>query len=152
MDSQKIAFQGELMLLGWAESSTRGRTVTFLLDEETEAHPFKDFTIRAGKRAGQRFMAVLVQVDEGERPVEQRRTLSQQAAAYCKNPDFWGWATARSFERPVTDEASARAFILELLNIDSRSVIDKDETVALKFREWVVVPFEAHIKFFTPSI
>lgn len=152
MDSQKIAFQGELMLLGWAESSTRGRTVTFLLDEEGEAHPFKDFTIRSGKRAGQRFMAVLVQVDEGEQPVEQRRALSQQAAAYCKNPEFWSWATARRLESPVTDEDSARTFLLELLNIDSRSKLDKDETAALRFREWVVVPFEAHLKFFTPRL
>ena len=59
-----IAFEGEIMLLQWAESSTRGRTATFLLDNEGESHPFRDFTIKSGKRAGQRFMCVLVQIGD----------------------------------------------------------------------------------------
>lgn len=151
MDEQRIAFQGELMLLNWAESSTRGRTVTFLLDEDTDAHPFKDFTIRQGKRAGQRFMAVLVQIDESEQPVQQRRTSAQKAAAICKDNDFWSWATARQFE-PVNSEESARQFMLSHLGIQSRSEIDRDPEVAERFERLIVTPFNAHKKFFTPTL
>lgn len=151
MDAEKIAFQGELMLLNWAESSTRGRTVTFLLDDDGESHPFRDFTIRQGKRAGQRFMAVLVQIDENEQPVQQRRTGAQRAAVLCKDPEFWAWATARQFE-PVNGEDSARQFLLQHLGIESRSEIDKSADVAEKFERNIVIPYEAHRKFFMPSL
>jgi hypothetical protein len=151
VDEQKIAFQGELMLLNWAESSTRGRTVTFLLGEDTETHPFKDFTIRQGKRAGQRFMCVMVQVDDNEQPVEQRHTGAQRAAVLCKDPEFWNWATARQFE-PVNDEGSARQFLLSHLDIKSRSEIDSNPDVAERFERIIVIPFNAHKQFFTPAL
>lgn len=151
MNSENIAFQGELMLLNWAESSTRGRTVTFQLSEDGDSHPFKDFTIRQGKRAGQRFMAVLVQIDDNEQPVEQRRTGAQRAAVLCKDPEFWNWATARQFE-PVNDEQSARQFLLSHLDIQSRSEIDSNPSVSERFERVIVIPFQAHQKFFTPSL
>ena len=151
MDAERIAFQGEVMLLNWAESSTRGRTVTLLLDEEGEAHPFRDFTIRQAKRAGQRFMAVLVQIDEHEQPVVQKRTASQRAAAMCKDEQFWVWATARQFE-PVNSEETARQFMLQQLRISSRSEIDKSADVEERFEREIVVPFEAHKKFFSVNI
>jgi len=151
VDQQKIAFQGELMLLNWAESSTRGRTVTFLLGEDTETHPFKDFTIRQGKRAGQRFMCVMVQIDENEQPVEQRRTGAQRAAMLCKDPEFWNWASSRTFD-PVNSKESARQFLLDQLEIDSRGEIDRDANVAERFERIIEIPFKAHQKFFTPAL
>lgn len=72
MTDEIIAYQGELMLLGWKESHNGGRTVTFLLPEDDVEHPFKPFTVKSGKVAGQRFMAVLVQIDDAEQPVQQR--------------------------------------------------------------------------------
>lgn len=148
----KIAFRDELMLLNWAESSARGRTVTFQLNEEGEAHPFKDFTIRQGKRAGQRFMAVLVQIDDDEQPVEQRVTSSQQAAILCKSPDFWTWASARHVGGWIDSEASAREFMLSTLGISSRSEIDRNPEVADKFRRYIVVPFEAYRETLEPKL
>lgn len=71
MTDEIIAYQGELMLLGWKESHNGGRTVTFLLPEDEVEHPFKPFTVKSGKVGGQRFMAALVQVNEQEQPIKQ---------------------------------------------------------------------------------
>jgi hypothetical protein len=140
VDEQEIAFQGEMMLLQWNESSTRGRTVTFLVDGETDSHPFRDFTIKSGKRAGQRFMAVLVQIDDDEQPVKQQPKRSQRAAVLCKDPDFWHWASERSFAR-VNNEDTARRWILDLMSLTSRSQIDQDEMTQSKFDLMIDKPF-----------
>ena len=151
MDAERIAFQGEVMLLGWAESSTRGRTATFLLDEEGEAHPFKDFTIKSGKRSGQRFMVVMVQVDENEQPVKQQHTGAQRAALLCKNPEFWNWASQRTFDQ-VNSEESARQFLLDHLSIKSRGEIDSDQNVYEKFERVIEIPFQSYKQFFTVEL
>lgn len=152
MSQTNIAFQGEIMLLNWAESSTRGRTATFLLSEDGESHPFKDFTIRQGKRAGQRFMAVLVQIDDNEQPVQQpQQRLSQTAAVMCKDPEFWTWSSSRTFD-PVNSEETARRFMLDLVGIQSRGDLDRDASSADRFNRLVLVPFNAHRQFFTPTL
>ena len=151
MDENKIAFNGEVMLLQWAESSTRGRTVTFLLGDDGESHPFRDFTIRQGKRAGQRFMAVLVQIGDDEQVVEQRKTLSQQAFILCRDPEFWNWAQQRSFDT-INSEESARAYICTALGINSRSEIDKKPDAADGFQRMIVTPFNAHRAYMTPHV
>lgn len=142
---KSIAFQGELMLLQWAESSTRGRTVTFLVTEEQEQHPFRAFTIKSGKRAGQRFMAVLVELDENDQPLQQTGdakplTLSQRAFIMCRDPAFQEWANERGFET-VNSEATARNWMLNLLEIDSRSEIDMNQTARACFQEIILDPF-----------
>lgn len=145
MDIDKIAFQGELMLLQWSESSTRGRTATFLMNEEGESHPFRDFTIKSGKRSGQRFMVVMVQVDDDEQLVTQEKTLSQHAFLLCRDPEFWNWAGARSFDR-IVDEASARAYICTSIGIKSRSEIDRDPAAGVAFQKHIQAPYEEHRK------
>lgn len=149
MDQNKIAFNGEMMLLQWAESSTRGRTVTFLLGDDGESHPFRDFTIRQGKRAGQRFMAVLVQIGDDEQPVEQRRTLSQQAFILCRDSDFWTWAQSRSFDN-IDNEAAARNYICSTLGIQSRSEIDSNQDAADGFQRLILAPFNSHRAYMNP--
>jgi hypothetical protein len=57
----------ELWLLGWSESHSGGCKVTFQVSEEDLAY-FKNATIRKGKTAGQRYAAVLVQLNDDETP------------------------------------------------------------------------------------
>lgn len=59
-------FQGEAMLLGWAENNRDGMTVRLALDASDEnGHPFKG--LGTGKH-GQRFMVVCVPVDDENSP------------------------------------------------------------------------------------
>lgn len=66
-----IAFQGELMLHRWSESSGTPRTVTFRLSDDEPEHPFRQMRSTMGKISGQRFMAVLVMLDDDEKPVKE---------------------------------------------------------------------------------
>jgi hypothetical protein len=81
-DDQIIAYSGEMMLAGWTESHNGGRKVTFWLSDDSAEHPFKRFTSRAGKVAGQRFMVAFVQLDDNEQPVDQEA--AQKAAGAAK--------------------------------------------------------------------
>jgi hypothetical protein len=141
--SDIAAFKGELMLLGWAESSNRGRTVTFLLDETEDEHPFKHFTIKSGKRSGQRFMAVLVQIDESEQPVHQEQKPSQIAAIICKDPQFWQWATERSFDK-IGSEDSAVDWVKKEVGIDSRKELDTSILSLTRFNANILHPFNEY--------
>lgn len=143
MDLKEIAFEGEVMLLQWAESSTRGRTVTFLLNEDDESHPFREFSIKSGKRAGQRFMAVLVEIDDQEQPVRQEQRPSQLAYLLCNDPQFWYWANERSFDK-IDSEPAAKNWMLELLGISSRSEIDSSPVARDRFQQLVVQPFNSY--------
>jgi hypothetical protein len=117
-----VAYKNEVMLLNWAESNTRGRTVTFLLPDEGDAHPFREFTVKTGKKAGQRFACVLVEIGDDELPVE--KTPSQIAYLWCKDPAFWHWINETSF-LTVEDEEGARAFVCETCRVKSRGDIDR---------------------------
>jgi hypothetical protein len=116
-----VCFNDEAMLLAWGDSSTRGRTVTFLLSDDGDEHPFRHFTIKSGKRAGQRFRMVLVQVDDDERPVEKKP--SQIAFLLCQDQQFWHFLNERSFT-VIDSEAQAREYVLEGCGITSRSQLD----------------------------
>ena len=137
----KIYWQGEVMLLNWSETSTRGRTVTFLLPEDDEHHPFRAATVKDGKRAGQRFAIVLVQVGDDEREVGP--SPSQTAAILCKDPQFWRWADERSF-MDVKSEAQARQFILDQIGIKSRSELDSSPPMHAKFLDQILNPFNEY--------
>lgn len=131
------------MLLQWAESSTRGRTVTFLVNEDSDTHPFRDFTIKSGKRAGQRFVAVLVELDDQDQPVKQEPKPSQLAYLLCKDEQFWHWCNERSFDK-IDGESGARSWMLELLGINSRSEIDRSPSVHSRFEKLIVQPFNSY--------
>jgi hypothetical protein len=126
-----ISWQGETMLLQWAESSTRGRTITLLLPEDEDTHPFRDFTIKSGKRAGQRFMCVFVQIGDDEAPVAQ--PVSTESVLLCRRKDFWDWASAQQWEAVISEE-SARDWLCKKLGIESRSELNSNEHAATRFR------------------
>lgn len=83
---QVIAYQGEMMLAGWTESHNGGRKVTFWLPDDTPEHPFKAFTAKAGKVAGQRFAVVFVQIDDNEQPVIQQHAPAEAQPAPATKP------------------------------------------------------------------
>jgi hypothetical protein len=118
-----IAFQGEVQLLGWGETNTRGRTITLQLDNSSEGHPFSTAVTKSGKKSGTRYQIVMVEIGDDERPVE--KTPAQMAFLLCQDPAFQFFLNERSFAT-IDDEDSARACILEGCQVKSRSELDKD--------------------------
>jgi len=134
-----VCYSGEVMLLAWAESNTRGRTVTFQMNEDGEAHPFKDMTVRKGGRAGQRFMMVLVELGDDEKPVE--KTPSQLCFLLCQDQQFQYFLNERALFGDIDCEEKARAFILEACKIDSRSKLDSNMTARATWEATIYQPW-----------
>lgn len=138
-------YSGEAQLLGWSETSTRGRTITLQLPEDTDTHPFRDFSIRSGKRAGQRFAVVFVQIGDDEQPVSQEIRLSQRAAILCKDQLFWSWAAERSI-CTIESEDDARSWLLNGAGIKSRKEFDTSRAAADWLIHMVINPFGEYMK------
>jgi hypothetical protein len=141
-----IFFQGEVQLLSWGDTSTRGRTITLQLPEEGEEHPFKHSQIKQGKTAGKRYVAVFVEIDESEQPVE--KTPSQMAFLYCNDELFWEWCNERSLDH-IGSAEEARSHMLSMLSahteqlVLSRGDIDRRPVVRAAFEYLIEQPFIA---------
>lgn len=61
-------FSGEVMLAGWRETHKSGAVVSFFLADPAELEKFRGLTVKKGGTAGQRFMAVLVEISDNEEP------------------------------------------------------------------------------------
>jgi len=138
-----IAFKGEMMLLNWSETK-QGRNVVFLLDEESDIHPFKKFTTKKGKRAGQRFMAVLVELNDDDTPIVQEQEkpkggpLSKSAALLCQNEKFQSFLSDEypgmwdRFESDTSEEKSTYV-IKSVCGVSSRAELDHVDGASKKF-------------------
>jgi hypothetical protein len=134
-----IAFKGEVMLLSWAESHKGGRTGVFLFDDENEQHPLKQFTTKRGKRAGSRFMCVLVELNDDETPVNQKGgPLSQSAARMCENPKFREFLKEKSkveYLDSVSELDQAADRLRFACLVKSRAELDHSPEAAKRFHE-----------------
>lgn len=139
MTDDIIAFKGEIFLLSWSESHKGGRTGVFLFDDESPEHPLKKFTTRKGKRAGQRFACVLVEIADDETPVKQKGgSLSQQAAMMCENERFQEFIRVKyrySYQPGQSGSSYAAAGLRYMHGIQSRSELDHNPEAAKRFHE-----------------
>lgn len=103
-----------------------------LLPEDEETHPFREYSIKSGRRAGQRFMAVFVPLTDDDQP--ESPPLSTDAVMLCRDEEFWAWASGIGWEAIESEEA-AKKFLYEQLSIASRSELNTSERAAQKFRE-----------------
>lgn len=141
-DDPLIAYEGEVSLAGWGDTSTRGRTITLQLHDNGDAHPFSASRTRSGKKPGQRYQIVLVEIGDDERPVE--KTPSQMAWLLCRDERFQHFLNERSFVT-VDDEDSARAFVLEGCGgIKSRSELDTNPGARAAWMTLFFNPFQTY--------
>lgn len=130
-----IAFQGEMMLAGWTDGHSAGPKIAFFLADKRDLDVFRDMTVKKGNMAGQRFMAVLVEIGPDEKPVP--LGLSQRAALMCKSAGFWQFVEAKSgFSRDGAParEQHATDYLRQFCGIDSRSELDRNERAATLYQ------------------
>lgn len=140
-NEKTVAFQGDVMLMGWGDSNTRGRTVTFQLSDDGDSHPFREATVKSGKKAGQRYVMVLVEVDDNEEI--KPRTPSQVAFLLCRDEQFWHWINEHSFANASSEE-EARAFVCETCKVSSRSKLDTEPHAAALWDAMIFAPFNKY--------
>jgi len=170
--SIKPSFQGEIMLAGWQESHTAGAKITFWLPDSAALEPFKGMTAKKGNTAGQRFMAVLIEVGDDDQPIEpvaqkvehsaKGGALAKLAGMWCNDLSFYQWI------RPIYDrelggnglghgdmeigitvanwQEFCRHAILVFCDIESRAELDNNEDAADKFHQNIRIPYSDWLK------
>jgi hypothetical protein len=137
-DPPPVAFKGEVMLAGWQETHNGGAKVTFWLPSPEELEPFRMATVRKGKTAGQRYMCVLVEIDDQEQPVHHP---SSSAHLMITGPQFLEYAKAVGPNRGHWDSARAREWAKYLMGVESLAQIDTDPQALLRYERLVRIPF-----------
>jgi hypothetical protein len=135
MNTTPIAFQGEMMLAGWSDGHSAGPKIAFYLAEKRDLDVFRDMTVKKGNMAGQRFMAVLVEIGPDEKPVA--LGLSQRAAMMCKSMGFWQFVETKAGyarEGEQAREEHATQFLRAFCGIDSRSELDTNGRAASMYQ------------------
>lgn len=153
MPKAKQPYAGEFMLAGWGDSSTQGYTVTFWCEPpDAGMHAFDGYG-----RSKDSFMVALVELDENDQPINQKardrvekahereprkrtRTLSQDVAMMCNNPDFWAWINTET-DGGVVDGDQAATWLRQTLGIQSRRELDHDRDLAQRFHREIRRPF-----------
>ena len=130
----------EALLYNWIENPKSRKLILELPDGEA-LDKFKAMTVRDGKKAGQRLMAVFVQIGDDEQPVEQEQPTKRgygatviEAFKLCRDPDFLTWTHAQN-------ASEAGEYIKQLCRINSRYELDDNETARNIFRTRILVPF-----------
>lgn len=142
--SVRTAFEGELMLASWTESHHSGAKVSFWLPDAQALDAFRHLTTRKGNTAGQRFMAVLVEIGDDEQPVSDaaapastRSGLSRSAGIISKSPDFQRFvAQVQGFQPddPAQREEQAAGHMRQFCRVSSRRDLDTSPTAAQLFQ------------------
>lgn len=124
-------FQGELFFAGWSDSHTQGPKITFSIQDQ-DLDVFRDMTVKKGKIAGQRLMAVFVEINDDEKPI--MPSVSQRCAMMCKSRQFQQFVEkvdGYSHEYPAGQEEQARKFVLRKCSIISRAELDSNSGAAI---------------------
>ncbi len=132
-------FQGEVQLRRWSESSTQGVQVTFALADADDLEPLKI-------KSGRRFMAVLVEINDDETPVQPQSEpigpLCKWLVMRCAEPEFRAWLSSVFTAMTIKDEADVKALVLDLLGLTSRKELDGNPTAEAKFHQKIRQPYQ----------
>ena len=141
----RTAFQGEIMLAGWSETHTGGAKVTFWLPDAESLDVFRSMTVRKGNTAGQRFMSVLVELNDDDTPAVddpfakepaslKGGPLAQSAAMVCDSSAFQEFARTRhEWDAAISPAQNAAEFMRRHCRVNSRSEIDHNPAARASF-------------------
>jgi hypothetical protein len=136
------AFQGEIMLAGWSETHTGGAKVTFWLPDAESLDTFRTMTVRKGNTAGQRFMAVLVELNDDDSPKTQEAdkpkggSLAQSAGVICGTEEFQQFVDSRyGYAIRTANQHEAADYIRDFCRVNSRADLDHSPTAKQLFAQ-----------------
>lgn len=149
----KPSFQGEVMLAGWQESHTAGAKITFWLPDAELLEPFKGMTAKKGNTAGQRFMAVLVEIGDDDQPIapaEQTKAkggeLARLAGMWCNDPLFREWLASIETGYVLRTPEDIASVIRLMCGVESRAELDNNEDAEEKFHRLIRIPYAHWLK------
>lgn len=146
-------FAGEVQFRRYSDTSTQGTQIVLALPDREALQSFIGLE-------GKRFMAVLVQIGDDERPVtgnpvsetkpgnsrndrEPLGDLCWRAVQWCKEPEFWSWMC--SMNLMCDSEEGASRFVKSVCGVGSRKDLDTDKEAARKFHQYIRGPYQRHL-------
>lgn len=168
-DTEKmVAFQAEVMLAGWTENHTAGAKVTFYLGDTSELEFFRALKVKSRGSSGQRFMMVLVEIGDDDKPIDQKAianamnkggAVSRLSAQWCQREDFQHWLKQRYPNRwanalnalskdnlPNTDDEVAAELVRLSCGVQSRAELDHSKDALDLWERGFRKPFMAVIE------
>lgn len=127
-------FSGEVQFRRYSDTSTQGASIVLSLADRDELSAF------IGKE-GKRFMAVLVEVGDDEKPVEPKLgPLAYWLVLRCQEREFWAMLNC-DYQFAVTNAEEAASAVKGLLKIQSRKEIDGDPKTEADFHRLIRGPY-----------
>jgi hypothetical protein len=148
MSTVPTVFEGEMQLMNWGESSANGAWVKFWITPE-DLEAFRHLKCKSGRIAGHRVAAVLVEIGDDEKPVQQLDpekakggALAKLAAMLGDDVEFWKFLTHQfSLEEACESPDNAAEVIREVCEIESRSELDWHTDAANRFHSQIRGPW-----------
>lgn len=109
VETGTMRYHSDAMLASWGDNSSVGQHFKLWLDEESDQHPFAGFKGREGKIPGDIFAVVLVELNDDETQIDQRREDMEGAAQGGASGLSGGDSRARGARHRVRAEEGARA-------------------------------------------
>lgn len=132
-------FQGEVQFRRYSDTSTQGASIVLALPDRDELAAF------IGKE-GRRFMAVLVEVGDDEKPVEQPASapkigpLGYWLVCRCNEPEFWVFLQELGYE--CNNGADAAAIVKTIAQVKSRKDVDGDAGAEYRCNQSIRYPYQ----------
>ena len=143
--SVQPTFTGEVQFRRYSDTSTQGVQIVLALHDREALEPLVHLT-------GKRFMAVLVEIGDDEKPVQPPAKapvkvgpLCREAVSLCEMLEFQDWA-ARYTSDGVRSVSNTKAWMCSVIGIDSRKELDADPIKADLFVKMIRLPFMKHMK------
>lgn len=139
--SVQPSFQGEVQFRRYSDTSTQGVQVVLGLADRDSLESF------IGKE-GKRYMAVLVEIGDDEKPVPAKDRARMGDLCYwsvmrCTEPTFWEFLNR---EFPMADEVTNAEQAADLLKfvctVDSRKEFDTDAQAKARFDRLIRHPYQ----------
>lgn len=135
------SFTGEVQFRRYSDTSTQGVQVVLGLSDRDSLEAF------IGKE-GKRYMAVLVEIGDDEKPVPPKGTERKGDLCYwtvmrCAEPTFWEFLghTFPSAD-PVTNAAQAADLVKFVCTVESRKEFDTDPQARARFDRLIRHPYQ----------
>lgn len=155
-DGHSVAvYSGAVMLCAWADSSTKGLSVKFWLDDEASHHPFAGYSRRTADKLGDHFAAVIcLATDDGaaidgiEHKEPKRRPFSSSVHLMVTSDKFVQWLNEKSEYTAALhkkgrrwDGQEAKRYVKWKLGVESLADLDTHPDKAKRFHEEIRKPF-----------
>lgn len=154
----------EVQLLSWSDTSAKGPVIVLQLADAAELEAFKLITMAKGRGktaiAGQRLMAVFVEIGDDELPVQTKNPagpLCRLAGVWCADPIFAQWldlnhlTTCRVVEEELgaasaTVEGVAAEVVRRICGVKSRRDLDTNEQAGAVFHAAIREPYSKFLR------